>query len=126
MTKLAAYILGFVLSVILTLLPLGLLWVHDGSGHTTPSHGVMYATFVLFAVLQLFVQLYFFLHMGEEARPRWNLMALCFALVIVAIVVGGTLWIMNNLSRAQEGRLPVPESRVPFIEGAITPAGSND
>lgn len=120
MTRLTAYILGFVLSVVLTLVPALLLWMHEEGGHTYPSHEMMYAMFVLFAVLQLGVQLYFFLHIGEEKRPRFNLMALCFALVVVGIVAGGTLWIMDNLSRMQHAE------GIPFIEGAVTPATSND
>ncbi len=119
MTKLTAYITGFVLSVGLTILPLVLLRAHELGGHAFPSHQVLFAAFVVFAILQLLVQLFFFLHMDEEARPRWNLMALCFALLVVAIVVGGTLWIMSNLSHEQG-------DHVMFIEGAITPAGSND
>ncbi len=120
MNKLIGYITGFVLSIALTLLPLGMIWMHNSGGHAFPSHEVLFGSFVLFAVLQLFVQLYFFLHIGDEARPRWNLQALVFALLVVAIVVGGTLWIMDNLSHGQH------EAGVPFIEGAITPEGSND
>jgi cytochrome o ubiquinol oxidase operon protein cyoD len=120
MKKLTAYITGFVLSVVLTILPAVLLWMHEAAHHAFPTHEVMYAAFVLFAILQLCVQLSFFLHMDEEARPRLNLMALCFALLIVGIVVGGTLWIMENLSHMQHG------SQVPFIGGTITPQESND
>lgn len=119
MTRLASYIIGFVLSVALTLLPLALLWMHEAGGHAFPSHAVMYAAFVLCAVLQMGVQLSFFLHVEDEKRPRWNLLALSFALLVVAIVVGGTLWIMNNLSHGQE-------AHVPFIMNKITPEASND
>ncbi len=124
MTRLASYITGFVLSIVLTVLPLVLLWMHEAGGHAYPSHTMMYAAFVLFAVLQMVVQLYFFLHMGEEARPRFNLMALCFALIVVAIVVGGTLWIMDNLSHPSTSSGQA--DTLPFIEGVITPATSND
>jgi cytochrome o ubiquinol oxidase operon protein cyoD len=120
MTKLTAYITGFVLSLVLTVLPLALLRMHEAGGHAFPTHEMLYAAFVLFAILQLLVQLFFFFHMDEEARPRWNLTALCFALLVVTIVVGGTLWIMHNLSHMQH------DAQLPFIHGAITPAGSND
>jgi cytochrome o ubiquinol oxidase operon protein cyoD len=50
------------------------------------------------AVGQLLVQLGLFLHMGSEPKPRWNLMATLFSLMVVIIVVGGSLWIMNNLN----------------------------
>jgi len=50
------------------------------------------------AIIQLFVQLVFFLHMGHESKPRWNLSALLFAAMVVFIVVFGSLWIMKNLA----------------------------
>lgn len=50
------------------------------------------------AVVQLFVQLIFFLHLGRESRPRWNLAMLLFAFMIIGIVAGGSLWIMSNLN----------------------------
>lgn len=127
MKKLAAYITGFVLSIALTIVPVLLLWAHEANHHAFPTHAMMYAAFVLFAILQLFVQLSFFLHMGEEARPRLNLMALCFALLVVGIVVGGTLWIMDNLAHMQRGmQMSVSAPSVPFIGGEITPGNSND
>jgi len=127
MTRLASYITGFALSILLTVLPLVLLWMYE-TGAAPLSLAAMYGAFVLFALLQLGVQLYFFLHMGEEARPRYNLMALAFALIVVGIVVGGTLWIMQNLSHMQHAAgAPAPDSaEVPFIMGEITPQGSND
>jgi cytochrome o ubiquinol oxidase operon protein cyoD len=56
------------------------------------------AVIVGLAIIQLFVQLFFFLHLGEESKPRWNLMVLLFAAMVVIIVVFGSLWIMNNLN----------------------------
>jgi cytochrome o ubiquinol oxidase subunit IV len=53
---------------------------------------------VTLAILQLVVQLMLFLHLGDEPKPRWNLLAFLFAVLVVAIVVGGTLWIMYELS----------------------------
>ncbi len=119
MTKLTAYITGFVFSIVLTLVPVGLLFVYHSGEQTLLSPAILYGAFVLFAVLQLLVQLTFFLHMDQEARPRLTLMTLCFALLVVAILVGGTLWIMDNLSYGHE-------EHQPFIEGVITPATSND
>ena len=67
MKKLAAYATGFVLSVALTVLPLVALWMRDeGSAPLSPA--MLYAAFVLFALIQLCVQLSFFLHMDEEER----------------------------------------------------------
>lgn len=114
MTRLSAYITGYALSIIFTLIPLAGIWWHAASSHGTPSHGALYGIFIACALLQLFVQLYFFLHMGEEKRPRWNLMALWFAAFIVVVVVGGTLWIMQHLEHQAHGQ-------VPFEHGVVTP-----
>lgn len=119
MTRLTNYITGFLLSILLTFIAAGLVWQYSNSYEPLVGPGVMYAVLVVLAVLQLLVQLYFFLHLGEEDKPRWSSMALWFALMVVAILVGGTLWIMNNLSHGQMTQLP-------FIEGSITPQASND
>lgn len=53
---------------------------------------------VILAVLQLVVQLVFFLHLGREKKPRWNLSAFFFMLIFLFIVVAGSVWIMYNLN----------------------------
>ena len=50
------------------------------------------------AVAQLMVQLVFFLHLGTESKPRWNLTVVLFALMVVVILVFGSLWIMKNIN----------------------------
>ncbi len=85
------YTIGFLLSVIFTLFAYFL--VVDYSISTN----VLTAAIVVLAVVQMFIQLIFFLHLGQESRPRWNLIVLLFALLVVLIVVAGSIWIMNNL-----------------------------
>jgi cytochrome o ubiquinol oxidase operon protein cyoD len=87
-----SYVTGFVSSIILTLVAYILVINHILSGTG------LVAVIVGLAIVQLFVQLFFFLHVGNEAKPRWNLMALLFAGTVVIIVVFGSLWIMNNLN----------------------------
>jgi cytochrome o ubiquinol oxidase operon protein cyoD len=50
------------------------------------------------AFLQLIAQLFFFLHLGHERKPRWYGFVFIFSTAVVAIVIGGSLWIMNNLN----------------------------
>jgi len=89
---LVAYVVGFILSVVLTLLAYLTVTSHAFSAPVT-------ITLILsFAVVQLYVQLIFFLHLGTESRPRWRLVALAFGVLVVAIVVFGSLWIMDNLN----------------------------
>jgi cytochrome o ubiquinol oxidase operon protein cyoD len=92
-----AYSMGYGLSVVLTLVAFGLLFYHLRSEHVFPPHEAMVPVLIALAVLQLFVQLVFFLHVGQEEKPRWNSVAFMFAVFVVVVIVGGTLWIMNNL-----------------------------
>ena len=50
------------------------------------------------ALVQLLVQLIFFLHITDQFNRRWNLLVLGFAVLIAGIIVGGSIWIMNGLS----------------------------
>ncbi len=48
--------------------------------------------------LQALVQLVFFLHLGVEEKPHWNLISFLFAVLVMVLVVGGSLWIMASLN----------------------------
>ena len=87
-----SYTIGFVLSLVLTFIPY--LTVTQGNFSKWLT-GFILATC---AVLQVFVQLVFFLHLGQEKRPRWKTMSLGFAVMVLLILVFGSLWIMNNLN----------------------------
>ena len=86
------YIIGFAGALGLTLLAFWLAMNKVLEGQW------LIAVLMTLAVVQLSVQLIFFLHVGQEDRPRWNLTALLFMLIILVIVVAGSLWIMNNLN----------------------------
>lgn len=92
LTSLQAYGAGFVLSVVLTLLAF---WVVTAKLYS-PAFTV--GIIVTLAIIQLFVQLIFFLHLGDETKPRWRLVTLGFGIGVVVIVVFGSLWIMNHLN----------------------------
>ncbi|MGE6110860.1 cytochrome o ubiquinol oxidase subunit IV [Aeromonas salmonicida] len=87
-----SYLIGFVLSVILTAIPF---WMVMDGGF---AHQTMLITVVAMAVVQIFVHLVYFLHMNTSSEERWNLVALVFTVLIIAIVVVGSLWIMYNLN----------------------------
>ena len=93
-----SYTAGFILSIALTATAFSLVHRHVQSGHTTPSDNFMIAALSVLAITQLFVQLIFFLHLDRESKPRWNLLVLTFAVLIVMILVGGSLWIMYHLN----------------------------
>jgi cytochrome o ubiquinol oxidase subunit IV len=92
------YIVGFLLSLALTLTAFALVKHHLDTHHLSPSDKYMLAALATLAITQLFVQLTFFLHLDRESKPWWNNTALAFAAVVVVILVGGSIWIMANLN----------------------------
>lgn len=86
------YVIGFILSVVLTLLAY---WAVVGKAYEA---AFVVAIVIGLAILQLFVQLFFFLHLGEEMKPRWRLVTLGFGVLVIFIVAFGSLWIMDNLN----------------------------
>lgn len=86
-----SYIIGFILSILLTILPYLIVVNH------LLVHNYIIISVVILGVMQLLVQLIFFLHLSSESKPRWNLLAFLFTVLVVAILVIGAIWIMNNL-----------------------------
>ncbi len=57
------------------------------------------AAFVLaLAVVQFLVQVYYFLHLRGEEKPRWRNWTFIYAMIMMIIVVAGSLWVMYNLN----------------------------
>lgn len=50
------------------------------------------------ALIQLLVQLRFFLHVGSEPSPKWQSLSIIFTVLMLLVVVVGSLWIMLNLN----------------------------
>jgi cytochrome o ubiquinol oxidase operon protein cyoD len=90
--SMGSYISGFVLSILFTLAAYLLVVHHYLSGW------YLIAAILGLAIVQLFVQLVFFLHFGRGSKPRWNIPVFCLMLLFLFIVVIGSLWIMHNLN----------------------------
>jgi cytochrome o ubiquinol oxidase operon protein cyoD len=85
------YIIGFVLSLVLTIIAYS--FATSGSVNTW-----MLAILGVLALVQMVVQLIYFLHLGDETGPRYKLVSFVSMVGILAIIVGGSLWIMQNLN----------------------------
>lgn len=92
-----SYVSGFIISLILTLAAFGLVMQHLDSSNEALPQSILIPTVIALAITQLIVQLVFFLHLGRESRPRFNLTAFLFMILVVVLLVGGSLWIMANL-----------------------------
>ncbi|WP_338561637.1 cytochrome o ubiquinol oxidase subunit IV [Erwinia sp. E_sp_B04_7] len=86
------YMIGFILSIILTAIPF---WMVMSGG---ASKGTILTVVIVAAVIQVLVHLYYFLHLSTSTDQRWNLVAIVFSAVIILIVVVGSIWIMWNLN----------------------------
>jgi cytochrome o ubiquinol oxidase subunit IV len=54
---------------------------------------------IVLAIAQMGVHVVFFLHITTGPDNTNNVMALAFGVMIVVLVVGGSLWIMENLNQ---------------------------
>jgi cytochrome o ubiquinol oxidase operon protein cyoD len=92
---LKSYVTGFILSIILTIIPLYLVT------HHALSRGMLIVAIMTMAVLQFVIQLVFFMHIRESEKPRYNLLALLLGIVFVLTIVIGSMWIMTFNSVVQ-------------------------
>ena len=85
------YTIGFILSVALTLIPFGMVM---GGGF---GRGILVTVIAITAVAQVLVQLMFFLHMNSSSEQRWNVIAFIYTVLCIAVLLIGSVWIMNYL-----------------------------
>lgn len=92
LSGLQAYVIGLVLAVIFTATSF---WAASTGALWAP--GIPIGLAVL-AVAQMGIHLVFFLHITTGPDNTNNVLALAFGVLIVALVVAGSLWIMANLN----------------------------
>jgi cytochrome o ubiquinol oxidase subunit IV len=87
------YWIGFLLSVVLTAIPFGLV-MSGVIADTRWTAGII----MVAAAVQIVVHMIFFLHMNTRSESGWTFMALMFTVIIVVIVIAGSLWVMYNMN----------------------------
>ncbi|MDI3380605.1 cytochrome o ubiquinol oxidase subunit IV [Xenophilus aerolatus] len=89
----SGYMIGFVLSIVLTAIPFWLVMNNVIADRTV-------AVLVLgaFAVVQILVHMVFFLHMNGKVEGGWTMLSTIFTIVFVAIAIAGTLWVMFHMN----------------------------
>ncbi|UDF33822.1 UNVERIFIED_ORG: cytochrome o ubiquinol oxidase subunit IV [Shinella sp. XGS7] len=97
------YMVGFILSIILTAIPFWL--VMSGALDSK----LLTAVLVMgIGVVQIVVHMVYFLHMNPRSEGGWTMMALIFTLVIVGIALAGSLWVMYHMNT---NMMPVHDMR---------------
>jgi cytochrome o ubiquinol oxidase subunit IV len=94
------YFLGLVLAGLLTALSFTLPGTAFIWGPGIP------VALVVFAVAQMGVHLVFFLHITTAPDNTNNVLALAFGILIVALLIGGSVWIMANMN---QNMMPMPQ-----------------
>lgn len=90
--SLKSYAIGFVASLFLTSVSFLLATLRWPFGQN------LVFTLVGLALAQAVCQMLFFLHLGQEAKPRWESVVFYFMLLILLIIAIGSLWIMDDLN----------------------------
>ena len=93
-----AYLLGFTFSILLTLAAYFLVVSGINPQPGVISKIVIIPSILVFALLQLIVQLTFFLHLGKESRPKWNLVFFITTFCTIVVVIVASIWIMDHLN----------------------------
>ena len=86
------YMIGFVLSLILTAIPFWLVM-----GNVLPADTTRWVI-LGFAAVQVVVQMLYFLHLNSKAEGGWNMMALILTAVLLVIVLAGSIWVMHHMN----------------------------
>ena len=86
------YMIGFVLSMILTAIPFALVMTGVLDKGST-----IVAIFAL-GIVQIFVHMVYFLHMNLKTENGWSMLALIFTVVFVLITLAGSIWVMYHMN----------------------------
>lgn len=98
-----SYMIGFVLSVILTAIPFWLVMSGVLGSNQLTAFAIMG-----FAVAQIIVHMIYFLHMNGKSEGGWTMLALVFTIILVVIALAGSLWVMYHLNT---NMMPVHDMR---------------
>ncbi|MDC8785749.1 cytochrome o ubiquinol oxidase subunit IV [Roseateles koreensis] len=86
------YVIGFLLSLVLTAIPF---WLVMAKVLPPGSTGLV---ILAFAAVQIVVHMVYFLHMNAKVEGGWSMLALIFTLVMVVIMLVGSIWVMYHLN----------------------------
>lgn len=85
------YVVGFILSIILTIIPFYMVM----SGDFSKSVNILVISVT--ALAQVLIQLIFFLHMNGSEEKKWDVISFLYTILTVIILLVGSVWIMNYL-----------------------------
>jgi cytochrome o ubiquinol oxidase operon protein cyoD len=87
----SSYVIGFALSLIFTFFPYYIV------KNQIVTDTALLITILSFAVIQMLIQIFFFLHLGRGPKPLYNVVFFVSTVGIILVVVAGSVVIINNL-----------------------------
>lgn len=93
-----AYIIGFILSLVFTIIPYYLVVNKVISGTA------LIVVILSIAMVQMVIQLVFFLHLGRGPKPLYNVAFFFATAIAIVVVIAASLIIMDNLYRTMSPR----------------------
>ena len=87
-----SYDVGFILALILTVIPVVMVMNGVASKQLTA------LVISVFAAIQMFVHVVFFLHLDRSSEQRLNVQSVFFTLILIGILVVGSIWDLHNLA----------------------------
>lgn len=98
MNRVVSYSVGLVLALILTLAAFSLVFAYTQDVAGALPRTMLIAAILVLALVQLAVQLYFFMHLGRGKDARWNTTAFTTTFFAILVVVLASVWIMSHLN----------------------------
>jgi cytochrome o ubiquinol oxidase subunit IV len=86
------YVVGFLLSVVLTAIPF---WLVMGKVLPSQATGIIV---LVFAAVQMVVHMVYFLHLNGKVEGGWSMLALLFTAILVVIMLAGSVWVMYHMN----------------------------
>jgi cytochrome aa3-600 menaquinol oxidase subunit 4 len=83
------HVIGFALSIALTLLALGVVF------YTSLSSQTVIVIIIILAFLQAIVQLFLFMHIRESKDGSLQTSTIIYSALMAIIIVAGTIWVMS-------------------------------
>lgn len=93
MNRVVSYSVGLLLAMILTMTAFSLVLTH-----AIASPVMLIAVVLALAMVQLTVQLVFFLHLGQGRDNQWNALQFGFTFGAILVVILASVWIMAHLN----------------------------
>lgn len=115
-----SYVIGFAASLLFTFIPYFMVT------HAPGRSSYLLAAILGLAVVQLVIQIQYFLHLGRGPKPHWEVYFFLSTVSLILVVVGGSLIIVNNLhsnmSRVDQQKKVINDEAIYQVNGKLTGA----